>query len=94
MGAMGKAARRRFQSVGAHATRATAVAVRSTRKTDSSGTTRTLLEGMSIVGQYATDGQRQAWYTQSLARIDEVLSIVNSAGEYWYQADAPGPAWS
>jgi RHS repeat-associated protein len=65
-----------------------------TKKTDSSGTTSFLLDGLSVVGQYAPDGQRQAWYTQSPARIDEVLSVVNGQGKYWYQGDALGSTYA
>ena len=65
-----------------------------TKKTDSSGTTRYLLDGMSVVAQYAPDGARQAWYTQSLARIDEVLNVVNAQGKFWYQADALGSTYA
>jgi RHS repeat-associated protein len=65
-----------------------------TKKTDSSGTTSYLLDGMSVVAQYAPDGARQAWYTQSLARIDEVLSVVNGQGKFWYQADALGSTYA
>ncbi len=65
-----------------------------TKKTDSSGTTRYLLDGLSVIAQYAPDGARQAWYTQSLARIDEVLSVVNGQGKYWYQADALGSTYA
>jgi RHS repeat-associated protein len=57
------------------------------------GTTRYLLDGVSVVAQYAPTGQRQAWYTQSLARIDEVLSVVNESGKQWYQADALGSVY-
>jgi RHS repeat-associated protein len=64
------------------------------KKTDSGGTSSFLLDGLSIVAQYAPSGQRQAWYTQSLARIDEVLSVVNSTGKYWYQADALGSVYA
>jgi RHS repeat-associated protein len=49
---------------------------------------------MSVIAQYAPDGQRQAWYTQSLARIDEVLSVVNGQGKFWYQADALGSTYA
>jgi YD repeat-containing protein len=63
------------------------------KKTDSLGTTRYLLDGLSVIAQYAPDGRRQAWYTQSLARIDEVLSVVNEAGKQWYQADALGSVY-
>jgi RHS repeat-associated protein len=65
-----------------------------TRKTDSGGASAYLLDGMSIIGQYAQDGTRQAFYTQSLARIDEVLSVVNGAGKYWYEADALGSVYT
>lgn len=64
-----------------------------TKKTDSGGTTRYLLDGLSVIAQYAPDGARQAWYTQSLARIDEVLSVVNESGKLWYQADALGSVY-
>ena len=64
-----------------------------TSKTDSAGTSSHLLDGLSVVAQYALGGTRQAWYTQSLARIDEVLSVVNSTGKYWYQADALGSVY-
>ena len=49
---------------------------------------------MSVIAQYAPDGQRQAWYTQSLARIDEVLNVVNGSGKHWYQADALGSVYA
>lgn len=49
---------------------------------------------MSVVAQYGTDGARQAWYTQSLARIDEVLNVVNGTGKFWYQADALGSVYA
>jgi RHS repeat-associated protein len=49
---------------------------------------------MSVVAQYAPDGSRQAWYTQSLARIDEVLSVVNGQGKFWYQTDALGSTYA
>jgi RHS repeat-associated protein len=65
-----------------------------TKKTDSGGTTAYLLDGMSVVAQYGTDGARQAWYTQSLARIDEVLSVVNAQGKFWYEADALGSVYT
>lgn len=64
------------------------------KKTDSAGTSSFLLDGLSIIGQYAPDGSRQAWYTQSLARIDEVLSVVNGQGKYWYQGDALGSVYA
>jgi RHS repeat-associated protein len=64
-----------------------------TKKTDSAGTTRYLLDGLSVIAQYAPDGQRQAWYTQSLARIDEVLNVANDSGKFWYQADALGSVY-
>jgi hypothetical protein len=57
------------------------------------GTTRYLLDGLSVIAQYAPDGARQAWYTQSLARIDEVLNVANDAGKFWYQADALGSVY-
>jgi RHS repeat-associated protein len=63
----------------------------SSRQVD--GTTRYLLDGLSVIAQYGTDGTRQAWYTQSLARIDEVLSVVNDSGKQWYQADALGSVY-
>jgi hypothetical protein len=44
-------------------------------------TTRYLLDGLSVIAQYAPEGQRQAWYTQSLAPIDEVLNVVNEGGK-------------
>jgi RHS repeat-associated protein len=59
-------------------------------KSDSAGETRYLLDGLSVIAQYAPGGARQAWYTQSLARIDEALSVVNDSGKLWYQADALG----
>jgi len=65
-----------------------------TKKTDSSGTTSYLLDGLSVIAQYAPDGAKQAWYTQSLAHIDEVLSVVNGQGKYWYQADALGSTYA
>jgi RHS repeat-associated protein len=43
-----------------------------------------------VVAQYSAGGQRQYWYTQSLARIDEVLNVVSDGGKQWYQADALG----
>jgi RHS repeat-associated protein len=52
-----------------------------------------LLDGLSVIAQYAPDGQRQAWYTQSLARIDEVLNVANDSGKFWYQADALGSVY-
>jgi RHS repeat-associated protein len=64
-----------------------------TKKTDSSGTTRYLLDGLSVIAQYAPSGDRQAWYTQSLARIDEVLNVANDSGKLWYQADALGSVY-
>ena len=60
----------------------------------STGTTRYLLDGLSVIAQYGTDGARQAWYTQSLARIDEVLSVVNASGKFWYQTDALGSVYT
>ncbi len=65
-----------------------------TYKSDTAGESRYLLDGLAVVAQYATNGQRQAFYTQSLARIDEVLSVVNAAGKYWYQADALGSIYT
>ncbi len=64
------------------------------KKADSAGATRYLLDGLSVVGQYAPDGARQAFYVQSLARIDEVLSVVNGQGKHWYQADALGSIYT
>jgi RHS repeat-associated protein len=58
------------------------------------GTTRYLLDGLSVIAQYAPEGQRQAWYTQSLARIDEVLNVVSDSGKQWYQADALGSIYA
>jgi RHS repeat-associated protein len=46
-----------------------------------------------VIAQYAPDGARQAWYTQSLARIDEVLNVANESGKFWYQADALGSVY-
>ncbi|MFT3917514.1 MAG: RHS repeat-associated core domain-containing protein [Anaeromyxobacteraceae bacterium] len=60
----------------------------------SAGTTRYLLDGLSVVAQYDTAGTRQAWYTQSLARIDEVLNVVNASGKFWYEADALGSVYA
>ncbi len=65
-----------------------------TKKSDSGGTTSYLLDGLSVIAQYAPGGARQAWYTQSLARIDEVLSVVNASGKFWYQADALGSIYT
>jgi len=65
-----------------------------TYKSDSAGETRYLLDGLSVVAQYEPSGERQAWYTQSLARIDEVLSVVNEQGKFWYQADALGSIYA
>jgi RHS repeat-associated protein len=65
-----------------------------TYKSDSAGETRYLLDGLSVIAQYAPGGARQAWYTQSLARIDEVLSVVNDSGKQWYQADALGSVYA
>jgi RHS repeat-associated protein len=48
---------------------------------------------LSVIAQYAPDGQRQAWYTQSLARIDEVLNVANESGKFWYQQDALGSVY-
>ncbi len=64
------------------------------KKADSGGTTRYLLDGLSVIGQYGADGGRQAFYVQSLARIDEVLSVVNGQGKHWYQADALGSIYT
>jgi RHS repeat-associated protein len=60
----------------------------------SARTTRYLLDGLSVIAQYAPDDSRQAWYTQSLARIDEVLNVVNEGGKQWYQADALGSVYA
>jgi RHS repeat-associated protein len=49
---------------------------------------------MSVIAQYAPDGSRTHWYTQSLARIDEVLSVVNGQGKFWYQTDALGSTYA
>jgi RHS repeat-associated protein len=57
------------------------------------GTTRYLLDGLSVIAQYAPTGERQAWYTQSLARIDEVLNVANDSGKLWYQTDALGSVY-
>ncbi len=64
------------------------------KKADAGGTTRYLLDGLSVIGQYGADGARQAFYVQSLARIDEVLSVVNGQGKHWYQADALGSVYT
>jgi len=68
-------------------------------KTDSTGPSSYLLDGMSVIGQYGPDGSRQAWYTQSLARIDEVLSVVRDQGtgwqgKLWYETDALGSVYA
>ncbi|MFT3917511.1 MAG: RHS repeat-associated core domain-containing protein [Anaeromyxobacteraceae bacterium] len=47
-----------------------------------------------MIAQYDTAGTRQAWYTQSLARIDEVLNVVNASGKFWYQSDALGSVYA
>jgi len=60
----------------------------------STGTTRYLLDGLSVIAQYAPSGSRQALYVQSLTRIDEVLSVTNSTGKYWYQTDALGSVYT
>jgi RHS repeat-associated protein len=65
-----------------------------TKKADSSGTRSYLLDGLSVVAEYAPDASRLAWYTQSLARIDEVLSVVNGQGKYWYESDALGSTYA
>jgi RHS repeat-associated protein len=65
-----------------------------TKKADSSGTRSYLLDGLSVVAEYAPDASRLAWYTQSLARIDEVLSVVNGQGKYWYETDALGSTYA
>lgn len=59
----------------------------------SAGTTRYLLDGLSVIAQYAPDGAQQAWYTQSLARIDEVLNVANDSGKFWCQAEAMGSVY-
>jgi RHS repeat-associated protein len=64
------------------------------RKADSGGDRSFLLDGLSITAEYSAPGVREAWYTQSLARIDEVLSVVNGQGKYWYQADALGSVYA
>jgi RHS repeat-associated protein len=64
-----------------------------TKKTDSGGTRSFLLDGLSVVAEYQ-GGSRSAFYTQSLARIDEVLSVVNSQGKYWYESDALGSTYA
>jgi RHS repeat-associated protein len=64
------------------------------RKVDSGGDRSFLLDGLSIAAEYSAPGLREAWYTQSLARIDEVLSVVNGQGKYWYQADALGSVYA
>jgi RHS repeat-associated protein len=65
-----------------------------TKKADSTGTRSYLLDGLSVVAEYAPDASNLAWYTQSLARIDEVLSVVNGQGKYWYEADALGSTYA
>jgi RHS repeat-associated protein len=64
------------------------------RKADSGGDRSFLLDGLSIAAEYSAPGVREAWYTQSLARIDEPLSVVNGQGKYWYQADALGSVYA
>jgi RHS repeat-associated protein len=65
-----------------------------TKKTDSTGTRSYLLDGLSVVAEYAPDASKLAWYTQSLARIDEVLNVVNGQGKYWYETDALGSTYA
>jgi len=65
-----------------------------TKKADASGTRSYLLDGLSVVAEYAPDASKLAWYTPSLARIDEVLSVVNSTGKYWYESDALGSTYA
>jgi RHS repeat-associated protein len=65
-----------------------------TKKSDSTGTRSYLLDGLSVVAEYAPDASKLAWYTQSLARIDEVLSVVNGQGKYWYETDALGSTYA
>jgi RHS repeat-associated protein len=65
-----------------------------TKKSDSTGTRSYLLDGLSVVAEYAPDASKMAWYTQSLSRIDEVLSVVNSSGKHWYEADALGSTYA
>jgi RHS repeat-associated protein len=65
-----------------------------TKKSDSTGTRSYLLDGLSVVAEYAPDASKLAWYTRSLARIDEVLSVVNSTGKYWYESDALGSTYA
>jgi RHS repeat-associated protein len=65
-----------------------------TKKTDSAGTRSYLLDGLSVVAEYAPDATKLAWYTQSLARIDEVLNVVNDQGKYWYETDALGSTYA
>jgi len=65
-----------------------------TKKSDAAGVTSYLLDGLSVIAEYSGPGARQAWYTQSLARIDEVLSVTNSNGKFWYQADALGSIYA
>jgi RHS repeat-associated protein len=64
------------------------------RKSDSAGERSFLLDGLSIVAEYTAPGAREAWYTQSLARIDEPLNVVNGSGKFWYQADALGSIYT
>jgi len=68
-------------------------------KTDSTGPSSYLLDGMSVIGQYGPDGKRQVWYTQSLAKVDEVLSVVKDQatgwqGKLWYESDALGSVYA
>jgi RHS repeat-associated protein len=64
-----------------------------TRKMDSTGTRSFLLDGLSVVAEYQ-GASRSAFYAQSLARIDEVLSVVNAQGKYWYESDALGSTYA
>jgi RHS repeat-associated protein len=64
-----------------------------TKKVDSTGTRSFLLDGLSVAAEYQA-GSRSAFYAQSLARIDEVLSVVNGSGKYWYEADALGSTYA
>jgi RHS repeat-associated protein len=64
-----------------------------TKKMDSSGTRSFLLDGLSVVAEYQS-GSRSAFYSQSLARIDEVLSVVNGSGKFWYESDALGSTYA
>jgi RHS repeat-associated protein len=61
-------------------------------RNDGAVTTHFLLDGLRVLGEYS-GGSRRAWYNQSLARIDEVLSIVNSSGKHFVQSDALGSTY-